>query len=115
MTSAEIVRALREDCKTCSENSVCENGVNLAGLYCANKDAADLIERMEKEKAALLEAASPRKLCDICKHDSWCADHGCNGNLCEECGSYSNCPCSNCLTHPKWEWKEPKPEAPEVE
>lgn len=50
MTPEEIVQALREDCKTCSENSVCENGVNLAGLYCANKDAADLIERLEKEE-----------------------------------------------------------------
>ena len=51
MTHAEIVKALHEECKTCSENSICENGVNLAGLYCANKDAADLIERLEKEKA----------------------------------------------------------------
>ena len=67
--------------------------------------AADLIERMEKEKAALIDAASPRKLCGICKHDSWCADHGCNGNLCEECSCYSACPCSNCLSSQKWEWK----------
>lgn len=51
MTSAEFVKALREDCKTCSENSTCENGVNWAGLYCAVRDAADLIERLEKEKA----------------------------------------------------------------
>lgn len=53
MTRQEIVQALREDCKTCSENSVCENGVNLAGLYCANKDAADLIERLTAENADL--------------------------------------------------------------
>ena len=37
----DLVKALREDCKTCSENPICENGTNLAGLYCANKDAAD--------------------------------------------------------------------------
>ena len=55
MTPAEIVKALREECKTCSENSVCENGVNLAGLYCANKDAASLIERLTAENAALRE------------------------------------------------------------
>ena len=45
----ELVKALREDCKTCSENPICENGTNLAGLYCANKDAADQIERDQKE------------------------------------------------------------------
>jgi hypothetical protein len=58
MTPAEIVKALREECKTCSENSVCENGVNLAGLYCANKDAASLIERLTAENTALREGAS---------------------------------------------------------
>lgn len=53
MTSEEIVKALREDCKTCSESLICENGTNLAGLYCANKDAADLIERLTAENADL--------------------------------------------------------------
>lgn len=51
----ELVKALREDCKTCSENPICENGTNLAGLYCANKDAADQIERDQKEIADLRE------------------------------------------------------------
>lgn len=62
MTEKEIVQALREDCKTCSENSVCKNGVNLAGLYCANKDAADLIERLTAENVALREGASLGKV-----------------------------------------------------
>lgn len=105
MTSAEIVKALREDCKTCSENSICGNGVNLAGLYCANKDAADLIERLEKEKAALIEAANPRKLCEICKNDSYCYDARCDGNRCDDCNQYRDCPCADCLSHQKWEWK----------
>ena len=51
----DLVKALREDCKTCSENPICENGTNLAGLYCANKDAADQIERDQKEIAELRE------------------------------------------------------------
>ncbi len=51
----ELVKALREDCKTCSENPICENGTNLAGLYCANKEAADQIERDQKEIAELRE------------------------------------------------------------
>lgn len=53
MNPKELVKALREDCKTCSENPICENGTNLAGLYCANKDAADQIERDQKEIAEL--------------------------------------------------------------
>ena len=55
MTAKEIGQALREECKTCSESPICENGTNLAGLYCANKDAANLIERLTAENAALRE------------------------------------------------------------
>lgn len=105
MTSEEIVKALREDCKTCSESLICENGTNLAGLYCANKDAADLIERLEKERNALIEAANSRKLCEICKNDSYCFDARCTENTCDDCYQYRVCPCSNCLSHPKFEWK----------
>ena len=69
----ELVKALREDCKTCSENPICENGTNLAGLYCANKDAADQIERDQKEieelRAALEKATEMadalNKKCDL--------------------------------------------------
>ena len=69
----ELVKALREDCKTCSENQICENGTNLAGLYCANKDAADQIERDQKEieelRAALEKATEMadalNKKCDL--------------------------------------------------
>ena len=49
----ELVKAPREDCKTCSESPICENGTNLAGLYCANKDAADQIEHDRREIAEL--------------------------------------------------------------
>lgn len=55
MKGNEIVKALREECKTCSESPICENGTNLAGLYCANKDAANLIERLTAENTALRE------------------------------------------------------------
>lgn len=114
MTPVEVVKALL----CCRLEAPCDLCPAISKANCMDvvtDAAADLIERLEKEKAALIEAANPRKLCDICKHDSWCADHGCNGNLCEECGSYSNCPCSNCMSYPKWEWKGPEPEAPEVE
>lgn len=56
MTCDDIVKSLREECETCSENSVCRNGVNLAGLYCANSDAADLIENQQRHIEALLQA-----------------------------------------------------------
>lgn len=56
MTCDDIVKSLREECETCSENSVCRNGVNLAGLYCANSDAADLIENQQNHIRALLQA-----------------------------------------------------------
>lgn len=55
MTNKEIAQALREECKTCSERLVCKNGTNLVGFYCGNKDAADLIERLTAENAALRE------------------------------------------------------------
>ena len=69
----ELVKALREDCKTCSESPICENGTNLAGLYCANKDAAEIIERDQKEieelRAALEKATEMadalNKKCDL--------------------------------------------------
>lgn len=51
----DLVKALREDCKTCSESPICEHGTNLAGLYCANKDAADQIEHDQKVIAELRE------------------------------------------------------------
>lgn len=56
MTCDDIVKSLREECETCSENSVCRNGVNLAGLYCANSAAADLIENQQNHIRALLQA-----------------------------------------------------------
>lgn len=56
MTCDNIVKSLREECATCSENSVCQNGVNLAGLYCANSDAADLIENQQNHIRTLLQA-----------------------------------------------------------
>ena len=106
MTSTEIVKALRH----CSNH----NGSNCYSCpmkdrnFCAatlREEAADIIERLEEEKAALIEVANPRKLCGICKNEFWCADNGCNEIICEKCRNYSICPCSNCLTHPKFEWK----------
>lgn len=105
MTGKEIIQALRlcgkidsncRECKLWGDDRCVEH---LAGA------AADLIERLEKEKAALIDAANPRKLCDICKNDSFCFGARCNGNNCDDCWQYRNCPCADCLSHPKFEWK----------
>ena len=105
MTDKEIVQALREDCKTCSENSVCENGVNLAGLYCANKDAADLIERLtaenakaEAERDAALADLADARSCKTCKY-------ACDTRDCSSCKS-KTCKCREChLDKNAWEWR----------
>lgn len=104
MTSEEIVKALRqcESGKPCAQCPVVNNK-NCVGVM--NKDAADLIERLEKEKAALIDIAIQEKLCDICKHNSWFTDHGYNWKFCDECGNYPKCPCADCLLSPKWELK----------
>ena len=65
MTEKEIIRALRcgEDAngtprpEPSDEEIVCYDPLKLA--------AADLIERLEKERNALIEAANSRKLCEI--------------------------------------------------
>ena len=123
MTNGEIVKALRctssvhqdkVDCKTCpfyctekvpeewveriqcSELPACDvDGVALA--------AADLIERLEKEKAALLEIAKTRPICATCKHHIGCkavelAD-------CRRCIRRKDCVCTQCVGWAKWEWK----------
>ena len=105
MTNKELIQALR-----CGEDAngtprpepsageiVCYDPLKLA--------AADLIERLEKERNALIEAANSRKLCEICKNDSYCFDARCTENTCDDCYQYRVCPCSNCLSHPKFEWK----------
>ena len=129
MTNGEIVKALRctssvhqdkVDCKTCpfyctekvpeewveriqcSELPACDvDGVALA--------AADLIERLEKEKAALLERVKIFEGCDTCKnYNPMCCA--------EECGAcVKKCPCASCTFGSKWEWKGPETKAPERE
>lgn len=144
MTSEEIVKALREDCKTCSESLICENGTNLAGLYCANKDAADLIERMtadvadlrkelewkdmvialaqrkqaeaEAERDALIEQIKERHDCLDCKHNDFCEFDGADDSIVFDCMNcvQEGCPCAGCFDSSRWEWRG-LPEAPEVE
>ena len=90
MTSEEIVRALRcceyGECGRCplySDKQRCQEHL----LY----DAADLIERLEKEKAALLKFAMESAGYDQCKHyGTSCGDVYC---LCCE----KECACASCI------------------
>lgn len=132
MTSEEIVKALREDCKTCSESLICENGTNLAGLYCANKDAADLIERMtadvadlrkelewkdmvialaqreqakaEAERDARIEQIKERLDCRDCKYNDFYDFDSYTVLDCMNCVQ-EWCPCPGCFDSRRWEWR----------
>lgn len=102
MTPAEIVQALRcckfgEPCSRCPvvDNENCVNVMH--------ERAADLIERLEKEKAALMEIAKARPICATCKHHIGCkavelAD-------CRRCIRRKDCVCAQCVGRAKWEWK----------
>lgn len=110
MTDREIIRALRicsrrTDAQTCAECPLFDSEDSEDCMGDMMVGAADLIERLEKERNALLEAANSRKLCEICKNDSYCFDARCTENTCDDCYQYRVCPCSNCLSHPKFEWK----------
>lgn len=125
MKEKEIMQALREECKTCSESPICENGTNLAGLYCANKDAANLIERLtaenaalrekqaeaEAERDALLEQIKARRSCLDCKHFDYCEFDNATVIECMNCVT-KNCPCAGCGNSSHWEWRG-LPDAPE--
>ena len=113
MTYAETIESLRScfgfgTCSECKAKSMMEEDPLPCKLDCKDRlglYAADLIERLEKERNALIEAANSRKLCEICKNDSYCFDARCTENTCDDCYQYRVCPCSNCLSHPKFEWK----------
>ena len=62
-------------------------------------DAADLIERLDQEKSALLEYTKKSAGCEQCKHD----DPSCDAVACVFCEK--DCPCQTCKRGSKWEWK----------
>lgn len=101
MTDKEIIRALR--CgegadgtprpEPSDEEIVCYDPLKLA--------AADLIERLEKEKAALISTIG-----GFCQ---WCKNLDADENSCRVWTGCSicdrKCPCAGCRDGSKWEWK----------
>ena len=64
-------------------------------------DAAELIERLEKEKAALINTI--RGFCRHCKNvdvDENCGRAWVGCSICSK-----DCPCAGCRKGSKWEWK----------
>lgn len=100
MTPEEIVKALR----CCGYGGLCTRCPVVRNKSCTSvmhKSAADLIERLEKEKAALLE--SIRGGCGSCKH--W-SDDTIECKIFEGCASCrEDCECKGCESGENWEWK----------
>lgn len=130
MTGQEIVQALRCTSTPGGHTSNCEqcpywkkeqlNGrlkeklgtdtwtscdVDKVGL-----DAADLIERLTAENAALLGYAKLFAGCDMCRHSNYCK----TDCPCDECEQdvKGNCYCKDCERGSNWEWRG-LPDAPE--
>lgn len=130
MTGQEIVQALRctstpgglhEDCTGCpyyrKEQLDAELKEKLGvdtwtscDIDKAGRDAADLIERLTAENAALLEYAKLFAGCDTCRHSNYCKTDG----PCDECEQdvKGNCYCKDCERGRNWKWRG-LPEAPE--
>lgn len=125
MTAQEIVQALRY----CKFGVPCEKCPVVGNKDCfdeVNTAAADLIERLtaenaalrkkqaeaEAERDALLEQIKARRSCLDCKHFDYCEFDNATVIECMNCVT-KNCPCYQCGNSSRWEWRG-LPEAPEV-
>lgn len=124
MTSEEIVQALQ----CCQFGEPCDRCQVVSDQNCVNvmhKCAADLIERLtaenaalrekqaeaEAERDALLEQIKARRSCLDCKHFDYCEFDNATVIECMNCVT-KNCPCAGCCGSSRWEWRG-LPDAPE--
>ena len=124
MKEKEIVQALR----CCQFGEPCDRCPVVRDQNCVNvmhKCAADLIERLtaenaalrekqaeaEAERDALLEQIKARRSCLDCKHFDYCEFDNATVIDCMNCVT-KNCPCAGCCDSSRWEWRG-LPEAPE--
>jgi hypothetical protein len=63
------------------------------------REAAELIERLEKDRAALMEYAKKSAGCEQCANYR----PECDAVLCVFCAE--DCPCPTCKRGSKWAWK----------
>lgn len=103
MTDKEIIQELRicsrrTDAQTCTECPLFDSEDCMGDMMIG---AADLIERLKKEKAALISTIS-----GFCQ---WCKNSDADENSCRVWTGCSicdrKCPCAGCRDGSKWEWK----------
>lgn len=102
MTDQEIVRALR----CCKFGAPCQNCPVVGNEDCfeeVNTAAADLIERLTAENAALLEYAKLFTGRDTCRHGNYCKTE-CPCDECEQ-DVKGNCYCKDCERGSNWTWR----------
>ena len=129
MIDKEIAQALRycsdQDCIDCAACKYFGYGDCLERLVAA---AADLIERLaaenaalrkkqaeaEAERDALIEQIKERHDCLDCKHNDFCEYDGADDAIVFDCMNcvQEGCPCAGCCDSSHWEWRG-LPEAPE--
>ena len=110
MKEKKIVKALR----CCQFGEPCDRCPVVRDQNCVNvmhKCAADLIERLTAENAALREYAKLFAGCDTCRHRNYCK----TDCPCDECEQdvKGNCYCKDCERGSNWGWRG-LPEVPEV-
>ena len=106
MTGKELVRALRCCAKGLGHDDGCENckvGEIQDRREYIEFAAANAIERLTAENAALLEYAKLFTGCDTCRHGNYCkTDSECNA--CEQ-DVKGNCYCKDCERGSNWTWR----------
>ena len=105
----EIVQALR----CCAEGECKDCAMHEDTQHCQENlldKAAETIERLTAENAALLEYAKLFTGCDTCRHANYCKTE-CPCDECEQ-DVKGNCYCKDCERGSNWQWRG-LPEAPE--
>lgn len=102
MTRQEIVQALRCCAKGLGHDDACENckvGEIQDRREYIEFAAANVIERLTAENAALLEYVKKSARCEQCASYR----PQCDAVLCVFCGE--DCPCQKCKRGSEWKWK----------
>lgn len=108
MTDKEIVQALRCCAKKLGHDDKCENcrvGEIQDRREYIEFAAANVIERLTAENAALLEYAKTMQECETCKNDSFCHLRNPMKDDCKHCQRASDCPCQKCEENNCWAWR----------
>ena len=109
MKAQEIVRALRCCAKGLGHDDKCENcrvGEIQDRREYIEFAAANVIERLTAENAALREYAAMMHECEMCKNDSYCPVGAPTGGDCGNHSECDGCPCRDCEETDHWALRE---------